>query len=59
MTRGDSEIWRLHPIERTLRGWRRRPDGGYDEFTASSGVIEPRALPGVRIDLDALFAPAE
>jgi Uma2 family endonuclease len=59
MARGDLEIWRLHPIARSLRGWRRRSDGGYEEFAASSGVIELHALPGVRIDLDVLLAPAE
>jgi Uma2 family endonuclease len=59
MARGDREIWRLHPGEHTLRGWRRRADGEYDEFTASSGVVEPQALPGVRIDLDAIFTQAE
>jgi Uma2 family endonuclease len=55
--RGDLEIWRLHPFERTLRGWRRRPDGGYDEFIMLHGMIQPTALPGIEVDLDLLFAP--
>lgn len=55
-TRGDAEIWRLHPFERTLIAWRRRPDGSYEETTQTTGVVELAALPGVRIDLDALFA---
>jgi Uma2 family endonuclease len=25
--RGDKEIWRLHPYERTVRSWQRQPDG--------------------------------
>ena len=54
--RGDLEIWRLHPFERTLVAWRRRPDGGYDETTYRGGSVRPVALPGVVIDLDALFA---
>jgi Uma2 family endonuclease len=59
MRRGDAEIWRLHPHERTLRGWRRRPDGTYEEFLLAHGIVEPVALPRVRIDLDALFAPPD
>jgi len=53
--RGDREIWRLHPYERTLRVWRRRLDGAYDETTYTGGVVRPAALAGVEIDLDALF----
>jgi Uma2 family endonuclease len=54
--RGDAEIWRLHPFERTLTVWRRRDDGGYDEAVYHGGTVEPIAVPGVTIDLDALFA---
>jgi Uma2 family endonuclease len=53
--RGDLEIWRIHPYERTLTVWRRRPDGGYDETVLHGGTIRPAALPGVEVDLDALF----
>ena len=59
LERGDVEIWRLHPLDRSLKGWRRRPDGEYDEFSASDGVVEPMALPGVGVDLDALFDSPE
>ena len=55
--RGDREIWRLHPYERTLHGWRRQPDGSYEEFVMIHGVVALHALPGVSIDLYALFAP--
>lgn len=53
--RGDLEIWRLHPFERTLMVWRRRPDGSYEETLYRGGVVAVASLPGVAIDLDALF----
>ena len=53
--RGDLEIWRIHPYERTLTAWRRRPDGSYQETIHRGGVVKPAALPGVAIDLGALF----
>jgi Uma2 family endonuclease len=53
--RGDREIWRVHPIERTLTAWRRQPNESYTETVVRGGIIEPVALSGVRIDLDALF----
>lgn len=54
--RGDLEIWRIHPYERTVTAWRRQPDGSYSEMTYRSGRIELHALPGVTIDIDRLFA---
>jgi len=53
--RGDREIWRLHPYERTLTVWRRQPDGTYDEAVHHGGIVQVVSLPGVAIDLDALF----
>ncbi|MGH2615936.1 MAG: Uma2 family endonuclease [Thermomicrobiales bacterium] len=53
--RGDLEIWRIHPYERTLTAWRRQPDGSYEESTHRESVIWPVALPGVEIDLAVLF----
>jgi Uma2 family endonuclease len=53
--RGDLEIWRIHPYERTLTAWRRQADGSYEESLVRDGMIEPQALPGVTIDLAALF----
>jgi Uma2 family endonuclease len=53
--RGDLEIWRIHPYERTLTAWRRLPSGSYDETIHHEGVVRPTALPGVEIDLAALF----
>ena len=53
--RGDLEIWLIHPYERTLTAWRRQPDGSYQETIHREGVVKPAALPGVAIDLGALF----
>jgi len=53
--RGDAEIWRLHPFERTLTVWRRREDGTYEEATLREGTVRPVALPHVTIDLGLLF----
>jgi Uma2 family endonuclease len=54
--RGDLEIWRIHPYERTTIVRRRQPDGSYEKMTYREGVISPMALPNVTIDLAALFA---
>ena len=53
--RGDREIWHLHPYERTLTAWRRRPDGGYAEAVSRGGIVRPAFLSGVATDLDVLF----
>jgi Uma2 family endonuclease len=53
--RGDLEIWRPHPFERTLTVWRRQADGTYDESVLTDGVIEAVALPGVSIVIEELF----
>jgi Uma2 family endonuclease len=55
MARGDREIVRLHPYERTLTAWRRQPDGTYTKTVFRGGKVELVALPGVVIDLDELF----
>ncbi|HEY7033688.1 MAG TPA: Uma2 family endonuclease [Thermomicrobiales bacterium] len=55
LKRGDREIWRPH-YEFTLTTWRRQSDGEYAMSVHRTGTIEPIALPGVVIDLDALFA---
>jgi Uma2 family endonuclease len=53
--RGDREIWRLHPFERTLTIWRRQADGSYSESLYEGGLVRVESLPGVAVDLDALF----
>jgi len=53
--RGDLEIWRIHPYERTLTVWQRQPDGSYVETIHHGGIVTPVGLPGVEIDLDELF----
>lgn len=55
--RGDLEIWRIHPYERTLTSWRRQPDGEYSEIVYRACLVQPESLPGVAIDLDTLFTP--
>lgn len=54
--RGDLEIWRIHPYERTLTSWRRETAGSYRETIHHDGVVSPMALPRVEIDLERLFA---
>ena len=53
--RGDAEIWRLHPYERTLIAWRLQTDGSYSETLYREGMVVPISLPNVSIDLDSLF----
>ena len=53
--RGDLEIWRIHPYERTLTRWQRQPDGSYQESLIRTGSVHPAALPAVSIELDSLF----
>jgi len=53
--RGDLEIWRIHPYERTLTAWRRQPDGSYADHVYRSGIVRPASLPDTAIDLDRLF----
>ncbi len=53
--RGDLEIWRIHPYERTLTAWHRQPDGTYTETVHREGTVTPATLPGVKIDLAELF----
>jgi Uma2 family endonuclease len=53
--RGDREIWIVHPDDRWLTAWRRRPDGTYGELTIRSGTITPIALPTVTIPLEAIL----
>ncbi len=53
--RGDLEIWRIHPYERTVTSWKRQPDGSYQETIHRGGIVTPVALPGVAIDLETPF----
>jgi Uma2 family endonuclease len=53
--RGDSEIWLIHPYERTLSAWRRQSDESYAEEIYRGGVVPVASLPGVVIDFDALL----
>ena len=53
--RGDQEIWRIHPFDRTLTAWRRQPEVGYVATTYTGATIQPVALPDVTIEVEALF----
>ena len=53
--RGDLEIWRLHPYDKTLIRWVQQPDGSYADSLLRGGSVQPAALPGVSIQLDSLF----
>ena len=53
--RGDLEIWRIHPYERTLLAWVRQADGGYREMLYREGTVRPAFLPGVEVNLSDLF----
>ncbi|HEX6031440.1 MAG TPA: Uma2 family endonuclease [Tepidiformaceae bacterium] len=53
--RGDLEIWRIHPYERSVTAWRRQVDGSYNETVYTSGEVPVLSLPGVRIKLADLF----
>jgi len=43
--RGDLEIWRIHPYERTLIAWRRQGDRSYSESLYTTGDIAVESLP--------------
>ena len=55
-TRGDREIWRIHPYERTVIVWRRQVDGSYERSLHTGRPLTLWALPNLAIDLDALCA---
>lgn len=53
--RGDREIWRIHPQQRTVTRWTRNDNGIYTETELTSGQVHLFALPHVVVDLDTLF----
>ncbi len=55
--RGDLEIWRIHPVHRSVTVWRRQTDGSYAETVHTTGTVEVSGLPGVVIEIERLFAP--
>jgi Uma2 family endonuclease len=54
-SRGDREIWLLHPFERTLTRWLRQDDDSCVKEVVTGGVVRPAFLPNVVIDLEAVF----
>ena len=56
IARGDMEVWRVHPYERTVTAWRRGSDGRYARTVhGPAGVIAIPSLPGVTIDIATLW----
>lgn len=53
--RGDLEIWRIHPLDRTITAWRRQPDGSYSETLYRDGPVPVVSLPAITIELAAIF----
>lgn len=55
--RGDLEIWRLHPYEKTVTAWRRQPDGSYTEtvYFEADGEAPILSLPGVVVKFADIF----
>ena len=53
--RGDLEIWRVHPYDRTIIAWRRQVDGTYSETIYTTGAVPVESLPGVSVVLESLF----
>lgn len=53
--RGDREIWRIHPREKTVTAWRIQADGSYRETVHREGQVPIESLPGVSIDAGRLF----
>ena len=53
--RGDLEIWRVQPYEKTVTAWRKQADGSYTERIYASGLVPVESLQGVTIELEKLF----
>ncbi len=55
--RGDLEIWRLHPYEKTVTAWRRQSDGSYTEtvYIETDGEAPILSLPGVVVKFSEIF----
>jgi Uma2 family endonuclease len=53
--RGDAEIWRVHPYDRSVTVYRRQPDGRYTTAVYHGGTVTVASLLGVTVDLDRIF----
>jgi len=53
--RGDLEVWLVHPYDRTIRAWRRQPDGTYAETLHERGAVPVASLPSVVVKIEELF----
>jgi Uma2 family endonuclease len=54
-SRGDAEIWLIHPYEHRVTGFRRDAAGAYGIGETLTGRVTLSGLPGVSIDLDRLL----
>ena len=54
--RGDAEIWRLHPYDKSVTIDRRNADGSYETTVVTTGTVCLLAFPDVVVDVEALFA---
>jgi len=52
--RGDSEVWLVHPYEKTVRIWTRASEGCYAEELRTDGTIAASAIPA-KVTLSAIF----
>ncbi|MFN0096427.1 MAG: Uma2 family endonuclease [Dehalococcoidia bacterium] len=55
MARGDREIWFVDLRDQTIRRHVRQPDGGYQTSHHRRGRLVLASLPGVTLDMDAIF----
>jgi Uma2 family endonuclease len=53
--RSDLEIWLMHPYEQWVLAYTRQADGAYRETRHEGGTVPLAFLPGVTVNLDALF----
>jgi Uma2 family endonuclease len=53
--RGDREIWRIHPYERSMTRWIRQSVGEYMRQEHRHGPVLLSSLPNLEIDFEALF----
>ncbi len=55
--RGDLEIWRVHPYDRTVLAWRRQEDGSYSQtsYLFEDGEAPVLSLPGVVVKFAEIF----
>ena len=56
--RGDAEVWLVDARERTVTAWKRGAEGSYSSRTYRREHLPVSSLPGVIVDMDAVFRAA-